>query len=192
MRCSEVRNRKQTPRRNTQKIAVGGTRLDSLSGRLPAGDKKRRKPRTTFPRALALEGAFLSLLTSALSFANPGTPTASLPPSPSPPSSYLSREGKHRDERIYSASLVHSIFCTLYVYYTRWRAPPLCVAQRPDNDGGALCKVLNIPPFLSSFTSFEDLCGLNTSLSSLSLSSPSHLSPFSVSRYSPSNRISML
>lgn len=75
-------------------------------------------------------GAFLSLSTSASTFTVPLT----LSPLPPPPSLTLrSPKGGKHGERVYSSPrcpLFTPSFCTLYVYYIRWRAPPFFVSHK--------------------------------------------------------------
>lgn len=137
---------------NTRKIAVGGARLDSRLSDFRSAEQKAPKTASS----LSME-AFLSLSTT--------TPMS--PPNPDPPknalplllSSHLfTCRGKGNTARRNGfiqprLPFIHSpfFFSTLYVYYIRWRAPPrFCDAQRPNNGGGTLCKLFNVPPFYPS------------------------------------------
>lgn len=95
-------------------------------------------------------GAFLSLSTSASALTGPSdTPPPPLRSAPLPP------EGRETRRRtgLFKPSLpfIHSTFLhALCLLYTLARATVFCVAQRPDNDGGTLCKIFNVLPFRPS------------------------------------------
>lgn len=95
-------------------------------------------------------GAFLSLSTYASTF--------TVPPTLSPSSLLPEGKGTRRRTGLFRPSLpfIHSIFLhALCLLYIRWRAPPFFVfAQRPDNDGGTLCKIFNVLPFRPSLLYF--------------------------------------
>jgi len=100
-------------------------------------------------------GAFLSLSTSASTFMVPPTLSAS-------PLLHEGRETRRRTG-LFKLSLpfIHFIFLhALCLLYTLARATVFCVAQRPDNDGGTLCKIFNVLPFRLPFTSFGEPHGL--------------------------------
>lgn len=151
-------------RHNARKIAIGGARLDSrLRDFRPATKSAENRERVLNGRV------------SVFVFCPP-------PPSPrtrTPPvnegglssllSFHLSTAGERetqRDERVYSSSrlpFIHSIFLhALCLLYTLARATVFCVAQRPNNDGGTLCKLFNVPPFHpSSLLPSQDLRKFN-------------------------------
>lgn len=139
-------------RHNARKIAIGGARLDSrLRDFRPATKSAENRER-------ALNGR-VSVFVFCPPPPSPRTRTplckrggslfASLLP-------LLYRRGKGNTARrtglfklsaaLYSLHFLHAL-CLLY---TLARATVFCVAQRPNNDGGTLCKLFNVPPFYPS------------------------------------------
>lgn len=144
-------------RHNTRKIAIGGTRLDSRLSDFRSATKSAEN------HECALNGS-VSVFVDLRLHLHVVPPTLS--PSPPPPTPLLlPREGKHGDERVYSCShcpLFTPSFCTLYVYYIRWRAPPFFVSHKGRTMTAARCvrSLMFYPSVRLPSTSFGDPRGL--------------------------------
>lgn len=112
-------------------------------------------------------GAFLSLSTAAPISANADPPKRS--PFASLSSHHSTAGGKGDTARRtglfkLSAALysLHFFLHALCLLYTLARATVFCIAQRPNNDGGTLCKLFNVLPFHpSSLLPSQDLREFN-------------------------------
>lgn len=131
-------------RHNTRRIAIGGTRLDSRLSDFRLATKSAEN------HECALNGS-VSVFVDLRLHLPVVPPTLSLPP-PLPSAPPAGRETRRR-AGLFMPSLpfIHSIFLhALCLLYTLARATVFCFAQRPDNDGGTLCKIFNVLPFRPS------------------------------------------
>jgi len=134
-------------RHNTRKIAIGGTRLDSrLSDFRPATKSAEN-------RECALNGS-VSVFVDLRLHLHGSSDTLSL-------SSALRRKGNTATNGFIQAlAALYSTpsFCTLYVYYIRWRAPPFFVSHKDRTMTAARCvRSLMFYPFVSPSLPSENL-----------------------------------